>query len=106
MIVVDSKSSYKHQSAVKPFKNCSHFVTSAPRKAIDGINKNEVTGRGFDAICREVSVQWQPFVFVAVMVIIILALFMLSGLHVTLPFMTITTNPALPGNIHTGLAAT
>lgn len=52
---------------------------------------------------REVPIQWQPFVFMAVIVIIIIAMFTLSGLQVRLPFMTITTVPALPGNVQGNL---
>ena len=39
----------------------------------------------------------------AVIVIIIIAMFTLSGLQVRLPFMTITTVPALPGNVQGNL---
>lgn len=38
--------------------------------------------------------QWQPFVFLAVVVIIIFAIFALSGLQVRLPFVTIATVPS------------
>lgn len=63
----------------------------------------EAIGKGFRALFREVPLQWQPFVFMAVIVIIIIAMFTLSGLQVRLPFMTITTVPALPGNVQGNL---
>ena len=63
----------------------------------------EAIGKSFRALFREVPLQWQPFVFLAVIIIIIIAMFTLSGLQVRLPFMTVTTVPALPGNFQGNL---
>ena len=41
--------------------------------------------------------------FIAVIIIIIIAMFTLSGLQVRLPFVTLTTVPAIPGNFQAQL---
>ena len=41
--------------------------------------------------------------FIAVIIIIVIAMFVLSGLQVKLPFLTLTTAPAIPGNFQTQL---
>ena len=41
--------------------------------------------------------------FIAVIIIIVIAMFTLSGLQVRLPFVTLTTVPAIPGNFQTQL---
>lgn len=61
----------------------------------------EALGKSFHALFREVPIQWQPFVFIAVIIIIVIAMFVLSGLQVKLPFLTLTTAPAIPGNFQT-----
>ena len=58
----------------------------------------DTTGKSFRSLMKEVPIQWQPIVFIAIVIVIVLAMFMLSGLEVRLPFITITTVPALPGN--------
>ena len=54
----------------------------------------EAIGKSFRALFREVPMQWQPFVFLAVVVIIIFTILALSGLQVRLPFVTIATVPS------------
>lgn len=63
----------------------------------------EALGKSFRALFREVPIQWQPFVFIAVIIIIVIAMFVLSGLQVKSPFLTLTTAPAIPGNFQTQL---
>ena len=63
----------------------------------------EALGKSFRALFREVPLQWQPFVFIAVIIIIVIAMFTLSGLQVKLPFVTLTTVPAIPGNFQAQL---
>ena len=65
----------------------------------------EALGKSFRALFREVPLQWQPFVFIAVIFLIVVIIFTISGLQIRLPFVTIatTTAPALPGNIHGNL---
>ena len=41
--------------------------------------------------------------FIAVIIIIVIAMFTLSGLQVRLPFVTLTTAPAIPGNFQAQL---
>ena len=41
--------------------------------------------------------------FIAVIIIIVIAMFTLSGLQVRLPFVTLTTVPAIPGNFQAQL---
>ncbi|XP_068726120.1 chloride channel CLIC-like protein 1 [Montipora capricornis] len=65
----------------------------------------EAIGKSFRALFREVPVQWQPFVFIAVILIIIIGMFTISGMQVRLPFVTIATVPALPGNFQANLKA-
>lgn len=55
----------------------------------------EAIGKSFRALFREVPIQWQPFVFLAVVVISIITIFALSGLQVKFPFVTIETVPSL-----------
>ena len=63
----------------------------------------EALGKSFKALFREVPLQWQPFVFIAVIFITVIIIFTLSGLQITLPFMRIATVPALPGNFQGNL---
>lgn len=54
----------------------------------------EAIGKSFCALFREVPAQWQPFVFLAVVLISIFTIFALSGLQVKFPFVTIATIPS------------
>lgn len=65
----------------------------------------EASGKSFHALFKGVPIQWQPFVFLAVMIFIILLLFLLTGVQVRLPFVTIGTGniAALPVNVNNQL---
>ncbi|KAL9950481.1 hypothetical protein ACROYT_G042979 [Oculina patagonica] len=86
---------------ISPSKAISATVASIIAQPFEHIA--EAIGKSFRALFREVPIQWQPFVFMAVIIIIIIAMFTLSGLQVRLPFMTITTVPALPINFQGNL---
>ena len=54
----------------------------------------EGVGKGFTALFRNVPVQWQPVMFLAVLIIVILGLLLVTGVHIRLPFCTIGTGHA------------
>ncbi|EDO45108.1 predicted protein [Nematostella vectensis] len=59
----------------------------------------EAFGKSFRALFKEVPVQWQPFMFILVALLLVLILLFITGVHINFPFLQIGVGRGPEGNI-------